>query len=284
MPSADADTALDVGPWLKSRKMRKFMGKQDMLATIAAGLAIRDARLEEAWLKERTGVYMSVGYIPFERSDIEPIARASTKEGRFSMDLFSTAGFEQANPLLTFRCLPNMPIFHVSLNYGICGPYFVTYPGVGQFYVALEQAVTALRNGEVDAALVGAAADQANFLVRHHFARLPHSVNTVFADAGAFICLEKRSTAESRSATVKAELLDYAVHYEPFDPRESVVPFQEEINVSGKRKPADAMGYLGPTSLPVSLDCAHSAGEGGELQHSTQTMDGFRTASRWRLS
>ena len=53
--------------------------------------------------------------------------------------------FAALNPLLTFRCLSNMPAFHVSVNFDVQGPYFVTYPGAGQLYLALEEAVDALR-------------------------------------------------------------------------------------------------------------------------------------------
>ena len=116
----------EVLPWLKSRKMRKYMGKQDELAVIASGKAFRMAGIADADARERVGIYLCVGYIPFERADIEALTTHSIRGGRFSMELFSTAGIEQVNPLLTFRCLPNMPIFHVSLNFGICGPYFVT--------------------------------------------------------------------------------------------------------------------------------------------------------------
>lgn len=52
---------------------------------------------------------MCVGFIPFERTDIETIAQHSTQDGTFSMARFSTEGMAQVNPLLTFRCLPNMP-------------------------------------------------------------------------------------------------------------------------------------------------------------------------------
>ncbi|MGH9856483.1 MAG: beta-ketoacyl synthase N-terminal-like domain-containing protein, partial [Acidobacteriota bacterium] len=148
-----------------------FMGKQDQLAVIAAGMAARDAGLSEKDLRCKTGIYLCVGYIPFEQQDIESIARNSTIDGKFSMDLFSTKGFEQVNPLLTFRCLPNMPIFHVSFNLNIQGPYFITYPGPAQFYMALEQACIAIESGEIEFALVGGVADQNNFLVQHHYKR-----------------------------------------------------------------------------------------------------------------
>src|SRR5688572_29797121 len=84
-----SDANVDVLPWLKQRKMKKFMGKQDQLAVIAAGVAAQDAGLSEEQLRCRTGIYLCVGYIPFERMEIETIARNSSSNGKFSMDLFS---------------------------------------------------------------------------------------------------------------------------------------------------------------------------------------------------
>src|SRR5439155_5672677 len=149
-------------------------GVQDDLAVVAAGRALASAGLGGAPLGERAGLYLVVGHVPFESADLDPLLAASTDEGRFSMARFSTAGFRAVNGLLTFRCLPNMPAFHVSTSFDVQGPYFVTYPGPGQFYLALEEALAALAEGEIDLALVGGAADQRNFLVEHHLGRLAH--------------------------------------------------------------------------------------------------------------
>ena len=195
----------EVLPWLKSRKMRKFMGKQDQLAVAAAGRAAADAALDEPTLRERAGLYLCVGHIPFEGSQLQAIASGSVRDGEFCMERFSTTAFERANPLLTFRCLPNMPAFHVSLNLGIRGPYFITYPCAGQFYLALECAAAALESGEVDVALLGAVADQNNFLVAYHFCRTPGPRTlTDWEGVGwsAFLCL-KSGRGRARAAEVR---------------------------------------------------------------------------------
>jgi len=77
-------TDCDSTPVLKSRKMRKFMGRQDELAVIAAVRAVEAAALPKA-LGERCGLYLSVGFIPFEDMDLAMLVDASTAEGRFSM-------------------------------------------------------------------------------------------------------------------------------------------------------------------------------------------------------
>ncbi len=282
------DDGFDVTPWLKSPKTRKFMGKQDQLAVIAAGRALRGAGVDEASLPHRAGIYLCVGYIPFERQDLEPMVRDSTVSGRFCMERFSTEGVEQVNPLLTFRCLPNMPIFHVSMNFGIQGSYFITYPGVGQFYLALERAVSELRRGAVDLALVGAVADQDNFLVRHHVRRLSSSrENTETAppdvsDSAGCLCLELESSARKRGAAPRLEFLSSVIEYEAPDLLEGAASYTERLTTS---QPCELPGegrYRGPTSLPVSLSRLSEAGVSEEITHKVTTRDGFTAASRWR--
>ena len=268
-------TALDVLPFLKSRKMRKFMGKQDQLAVVAASLSLQGCPLSAEVLRERTGLYITVGYIPFERDDIEAMARHSVEDGSFSMQRFSTDGIEQVNPLLTFRCLPNMPAFHVSLNCGIQGPYFVTYPDAGQFYLALERAIAALSAHEIDYALVGAVADQDNFLVEFHRAHKSSLRDRTTRDAGAFLLLERSSGASGASSVLELQELD--VQYRPHDPWNSARVHQESFLPDSISDDA----YLGAASLPAFLDKARRTHQTGVFNHRIATSDGIEASSRW---
>ncbi|MCI0412070.1 hypothetical protein L0222_04615 [bacterium] len=253
------DSEIDVAPWLKHRKMKKFMGKQDELAVIASGLAARNAQLSEEELRTKTGLFLCVGFIPFERQEIETIARNSSDNGTFSMDLFSTKGFDEVNPLLTFRCLPNMPIFHVSINLNIQGPYFITYPGGAQFYLALEQACLALEQKEIDFALVGGVADQNNFLVQHHYKRSGITKRT--PDAAGFICLERNGADRA--------LLGLQMKYEPGE----ALQIERWVN-------KDVEKHLGAASLPVMLD---QPAQTGNFYHYLQSIDGMKVESFWSL-
>lgn len=266
VPASRAGLRDEVLPWLKSRKMRKYMGKQDELALIAAGEALGNAKVEVGD-GSRIGVYLCIGYIPFERADIDAITAGSLRDGQFSMEQFSTVGIEQVNPLLTFRCLPNMPAFHVSLNLGLRGPYFVTYPGIGQFYLALEAAASALCAGEIDYALVGGVADQRNFLVEYHFSRLASVPGIERRDAAAVLCLETRAHAADRRAPRRAELIDFDLGYEPHDPL-ATPPFEFDDHPLG----------------PATLACALNDAATGELAHAARTRDGFFVGSRWSVA
>lgn len=259
------------------------MGKQDMLSVIACGQAIKSGGICPELLQERAGLFLSVGYIPFEREDVDELTRSSMQEGEFSMESFSRNALYQTNPLLTFRCLPNMPIFHTSLNFKIQGPYFISYPGIGQFYLALEQALMHLESGLVDLALVGGIADQDNFLVSHHFSRQGSKQNLVCRDAAGFFCLEKSSPAKKRGATILSELVSYSIGYNAVDFTEK--PFQREesfwldgvVSENGRE-------YLGPGSLPVVMESAMEKRQRGDFIHQVSTPDGFTLRSEWRLA
>jgi 3-oxoacyl-(acyl-carrier-protein) synthase len=257
----------DPTPYLKVRKNRKFMGVQDDLAVVAAGLALKQAGLASE-LGERVGLYLAVGYIPFEQSDIDQLLENSIDDGRLSMQRLSTTGYSQLNPLLTFRCLSNMPAFHISMNFDIQGPYFVTYPGPGQFYVALDQACAALRSHMIDIAIICGVAHQQNFLVEHHFRRIEPAADRLL-DAGGCLVSELAEHATQRGARVRAVLRQYDIHYRAHN------PFQESL----KPREIGADPAMGPASLPVAL----SVGCEPMLRHEISGRDGINASSIWEL-
>ncbi len=241
----------DPTPFLRVRKNRKFMGVQDDLAVVAAGRALAAAGLGSGSLGERAGLYLAVGYIPFEKADIDRLLEGSFDErGAFSMALFTTRGYGAVNPLLTFRCLSNMPAFHISVNTDLQGPYIVTYPGPGQLYLALEAAVRALAGGEVDVALVA-------------------GVNGLERAAGCVV-IETEAHARARTApAARARLADLAVSYRAHDPIEEPA--------TGSDPP------LGPAALPVALSLAAEAGE-TTFRHEVHARDGIDATSTWEIA
>ena len=270
----------DPTPFLKVRKSRKFMGPQDDLLVVAAGRAIAAAGLAGAPLGERAGLYVAVGHIPFREEDIDPVLAASTDDrGDFDLRRFGAAGFLRAHPLLTFRCLPNMPAYHVSANFDVQGPYLVTYPGAGQLHAAIEEAVAAIDEGRVDVARVGAVAQQRNFLVEHHFARVdPPVPASALRDVAALIVLEAEGRARDRGARVLATLEAATSWYEPFDVLHEGRAARE--SVGGFASDADA-GELGPARLPTALSIAAASGFRGVIRHALAGRDGVSAESRW---
>jgi 3-oxoacyl-(acyl-carrier-protein) synthase len=276
-PGAGAETA-DSSAYLRAKKMRKFMGLQDEMAVIAAARALRSAGLDSADLGERAGLYLVVGHIPFEEKGIDELLEGAVVDGHFSMAAFTTQSYAAVSPLATFRCLPNMPAFHVSLSFDIQGPYFVTFPGAGQVYATLEEACQALALGLVDVALWGAVAHQRNYLVQQHYRRLERPPEEgKLRDAAGVIVLERAERARARGATVLAELEGCEVAYVNHDPWE-VEPLAAE--------PVAPPGELGAASLPVLLSQRFAAGERAQaastMVHRLQSRDGVQASSTWR--
>lgn len=267
------DPGVDPRPFMRQPKLKKFMGPQDAMAVVAAASAARVAGLPDA-LGERAGLYVAVGHLPFEREDIDLLLAGSTVEGpdgpRFDLPSFAEKGYASVNPLVTFRCLSNMPAFHASAALDLQGPYLVTYPGPGQLYAALEQARDDLLDGRVDQALVVGVCHQRNFLVEHHHRRLDPPVEASrLADGAGCLVLE---TAARGGARARARLESLQLSYAPRHPFEEPAPLAESF------EPAVALpGELGPASLPVALSMVL----GQALEHRVSARDGHLGASRW---
>ncbi len=260
----DGEAACDPGPYLKEKKAKKYLGLQDALAVVAAGRALADAGLP-APPPERTGLYLAVGYIPFVERDVLPVLDGSLDAaGRFSLARFAAEGYTRAHPLLAFRCLPNMPAYHVAASFGIEGPYAVLYPSAGELYLALQQAHEALHAGEVDVAVVVGVAHQRNFLVEHHMGRLdPPVPRRALRDAAAAFVLGRAG------GPARAELVALEVGYEPFDPLATcpgAAPEAEE---------------LGPAAPLVAVHRALSGGA-ATFEHALRGRDGVVARSAWR--
>ena len=205
-------TVFDVRPLLKDKKSFKVMSKQDALAVYTAVNAIRKSGLPESAVANDTGIYITVGILPFEDEPLDVLYKESLKDGRFDMESFSTKAYHSLNPLLTFKCLPNMPLFHVSSNLGMHGRYYITYPGREQWFMSLQQALVDLACGRVSHALVGAVADQRNLLARHHLDRLPGGTADA-VDCGVMLVLG-RERNDNSIASIKLDSMSYS----PRDP------------------------------------------------------------------
>ncbi|VAW81976.1 hypothetical protein MNBD_GAMMA12-1980 [hydrothermal vent metagenome] len=279
------DERMEVKPWLKIQKSKKFMGKQDQLALIAAGRCLQKAQLDEALLQQRTGLYLVVGFIPFERREIQSLAENSSVDGQFSMQRFSTDGLDAVNPLLTFRCLPNMPAYHISANFGIQGPYFVTYPDAGQFYLAIEQAKMALLSNEIDVALIGAVADQNNFLVQHHLQRILEPEQLTRSDSAGFICLERENFARDRGANIVFKLTSLRYDYKAPNYLQQI-PASTETFYWGPDTQLELerdLKSFGPSSLAISLHLNQHLKSMFSVKHKLVSSSGLSGSSEWNV-
>lgn len=297
-----SDPGLDPRPLLKERKMRKFMGAQDRLALAAARAALESAGIapEGPELGPRAGLYLCVGYLPFEREDVDLVCEGScSPEGRFDLGAFVGAGYEAINPLLTFRCLSNMPAYHTSTNLGIQGPYVTSYAGRGQLYTCLEEALWALHEGQIERALWGGVAYQRNFLVEHHLTRVERPLSSAgetlpIGDGAGVVVLERFDAALARGALIRGRPCDLSLDYAPREP--SLPPSEPPREVFGPSEWVPSLD-LGAASLPVALAAAYASPpdspgtprseaprRGARVHlHEAWTDDGYRLRSEWEV-
>lgn len=178
---------IDITSILKYPKNLKFMSKQDIMAVKCCHELFFKYPLSSTDLEQRTGIYFCMGVLPFDQKDLVTLANHSTENGEFSISSFATNAMKAINPLMTFKCLPNMPVFHISLNFGIKSEYMVSYPGVFQTLQVLEQAISDLKNGKVDYAIVGAVTDQQNPLVQEYLKKIGADEVPAHDVAGAWL-------------------------------------------------------------------------------------------------
>lgn len=191
-PEENHETTLDLSGILRNPKNLKFMAKQDKLSVLAVHKLLEAHPLSKDDLNNKTGIYFCVGALPFEEQELNKLARLSENNGKFDIEKFSNDTFNSINPLLTFKCLPNMSIFHVSNNFEIHQTYFITYPGQFQWAQAVKKAINDLKEEKIEYAIVGSAADQRNPLVKQYILKLGGSSDLELLDvAGAWLLTKK---------------------------------------------------------------------------------------------
>lgn len=143
---------------LGGRRMLKYMSDAAVLGCIAAREALQDADALTRFSPERIGLYAATGLAAANVRDVSTMIEESIDDhGKFSCQLLGKRGLSATNPLISFKILANMPPCLISIIEGIKGPNFIFTPWEGQTGAAILEAWHAVRNGEVDCALVGAA-------------------------------------------------------------------------------------------------------------------------------
>lgn len=257
---------IDVLPFLKQPKLKKYLSKQDRLAIIGFANLIKQMNGDVNEIISKSGLYLCVGYIPFEEDTIKKLAEESQVNGQFSMEAFSSKGISAINPLTTFKCLPNMPAYHISSTFNLQGPSFTTYPGVGQLYQAMEMAMLDLEMKKIEYAFVGAVCDQNNFLVNNFHERIGNK-NTLI-DGSGFCCL----SSHGQSWPAETWSLDhYDIKYKSFDPL--------AIGYSNKN---EALPNYGAAEFFQSFKVNQLNKNLSLFHHQFSSMDGFTIESKWQ--
>lgn len=208
----------DAAKRLGGRKMIKYMSDAAVLGCVAAREATTQAGMKQRFAPERIGLYAGTGLAGTSFEAALPTIRESVDEhGEFSCRLLGERGLAATNPLLSFKILANMPPCIVSMLESIKGPNLVFTPWEGQTASAMLEGWSAVSDGEVDCALVGAAdfAAHAATVVYLHQAGLL-SKGEFPAAAAAYLVLERRESAERDETRVFAHISSMFVKSEEF--------------------------------------------------------------------
>ncbi len=140
------DEEVPVLPFLKNRKLVKYLNRETMAAIVAVG------RLSGSVpLPPDIPFYYATGMLEYEDYGLREIVAASgDAAGRFSPRRFVEEGIRAVSPLNQFKVLQNMPLSFASINFGLKGDNAVIYSSAGAL---LRQALCAPGDGPV---LIGA--------------------------------------------------------------------------------------------------------------------------------
>jgi len=180
------------------RKDLKLMSRDARLAVAAAVLAVEDAGLEE---DEALGLFFGVGYEKGEVDDVLPALHAARDGEHLSVARLAEHGLAMMNPLSSLKTLPNMPLAHVAIRLGARGPNLALSPDAAAAELAIDEAWSAVAQGECDRALAGGAdclTSLAGFSLAWRLGALADGLPP--GEGAAFLVLEAADAADAAEA------------------------------------------------------------------------------------
>jgi 3-oxoacyl-[acyl-carrier-protein] synthase II len=211
-----------------NRRSLRTMTRYDMLASVAAAMAVKDSGWElgeDGDPEGRAALFTASGKEISKPEHFEEIAVAvRDAEGHVDMQQFGTVASSSVHPLFFIEGLQGASLFYISEAYGLRGPntYFAGTAEAG--LTAIGRAAAAIRRGEADVAVAGGAdapvcwwnmakIDSLGLTTRSNElgagACRPFDSErdgTVMGEGGAFVVLEEVGAAQRRNARIYAQL------------------------------------------------------------------------------
>lgn len=214
----------DPGDYIPNRRLLKIMNRESMLASAAAGLAIKDAQLNDFYKSGSIGLYLGSGLTSGELDYLLPLIENSIdSEGNFSFDLLGKKALPNCNPLLSFKILPNMALSYISILYNIKGRNMAFNPWPGNTAQAIGEAMRAIEKGSIDCAVAGGCDSKNHFIGFTTFSNFgllsskgtaspfgKDSDGLILSEGASLVVLENYELAERRGARIYAELSGYS--------------------------------------------------------------------------
>ena len=212
-----------------SLKGLKFMSRDATLGACAGRLAWRDASLDDSGVDpEGVGLHMGAGLEPRLVQDYaDPIAASQQgPEHPFDTTALLHHGLKSLDPATMLRSLSNMVAAHTSIELGVRGPNSVPTPHAASGAQAIGRAMMAIREGEAEVVLAGAAdakCDLFGLIAGLHLGILSpaeaaadacaplteRASGTAVGEGAVVLVLERRAHARARGARARSTLRGY---------------------------------------------------------------------------
>jgi len=224
------------------RKATKVMARDIELAVGAADAAVRDAKLITKAIDpdapstipaSRLGCHIGAGLIAAEVDELTAALASSrpsnTENGPIDLTHWGSTGMQNLTPLWLLKYLPNMLACHVTIIHDCQGPSNTITCAEASSALSIGESMRVIQRGAADACLSGGAECKINTmgLLRQTFSKRlaptngadvstvvkPFDVNatgSVLGEGGGIIVLEAFDTAQTRGATMYAEVTGFA--------------------------------------------------------------------------
>lgn len=275
---------LDFDPrvYATNRRLLRMMTRSDQLALAGATLAMRDAGLDPAdWDGDRAGLYVGGSKsLPNPEYLLDAVQAGRNPDGSTDMGRFGQAA-QAAYPLFYIEGLQGSSLFYISEAFGLRGANAYFHGSSDAGATALGTAYRAIRRGECEVAIAGAADDAVSLwnmcsldgldltTTRNELgpaACRPYDLGrdgTVLGEGAAFLVLEELNAARRRAACVYAELDGFG---SAFDAYAILTPHPDG------RGPTLAMraALREASAPPESVDYVATHGSGTRLGDATE--------------
>lgn len=222
----------DFGELEKEQKRSIRKGIKVMCREIQMGVAAAQRALVHAGLKfgdyeaERSGVVFGSDYILSGPDEfVDAMAHCRDAEGCFEFAQWASEGIPRITPLWLLKYLPNMPASHIAIYNDLRGPSNSLTMREASANSAIGEAADLIARGSADVMIAGATGTRVHPIRTLHVVLqeeiatggdAPHKVcrpfdknrrGMVLGEGAGAVILESLARAESRGATILAEVI-----------------------------------------------------------------------------
>ena len=269
------------------RKAVKLMSRDIELSVIAANEAFVHAGLTTKGIDpekvnidpQRVGVNLGAGLISCDMVELAPAIAASVTDGAFDIQKWGKVGLGLVTPLWLLKYLPNMLACHVGIIHDIQGPSNTITCAEASGHLAIAEAAQTIARGDSDIALAGGAEAKVNPIIMIRQCLIERATadgndnpaeacrpfdadarGSVFGEAAGVVILENRQHAESRGATIYAEIAglgqsnDINPAYERLEPNGKGVQIAIEKAMAEAQIEPDELDLIVPHGTGIPAD------------------------------